>query len=225
MCTAEFGIRGITRCSCDSTMKLGHRRTLSLAKGESTVDGARWNVRERRMRSSLIPLFMRKFIFAERLSVRRCISNLNEHRSKGGKIKHANGERRNAKGPAVNLSTSSPPTALGICWSRRTTRTYIRETLCQALSRRTTPSYGHHPQFAFLKGAQKPPEIAAGSSDVTAGSISVPLDRSSPPPPPLSHSLLRSRMSLFIYLPLLPSTISRVGTYRGGKSSDNGGFG
>lgn len=146
-------------------------------------------------------------------------------------------ERRNAKGPAVNLSTSpSPPSALGICWSRRTTRTYIRETLCQALSRRTTPSYGHHPQFAFLKGAQKPPEIAAGSSDVTAGSISVPLNRSSPPspsppsPPLPSLSLCSvhvclSFSSLFIYLPLLPSTISRVGTYRGGKSSDNGGFG
>lgn len=133
--------------------------------------------------------------------------------------------------PLPSLPPPSP-SALGICWSRRTTRTYIRETLCQALSRRTTPSYGHHPQFAFLKGAQKPPEIAAGSSDVTAGTISVPLDRSPPPPslpiPFISFCLVHvclSFSSLFIYLPLLPSTISRVGTYRGGKSSDNGGFG
>lgn len=76
-------------------------------------------------------------------------------------------------------------------------RTFAK--LCQALSHRTTPSYGHHPQFAFLKGAQKPPEIAAGSSDVTAGSISVPLDRS--PLSPLPHHLFlpRSRMPLFFF--------------------------
>lgn len=34
----EFGIRDITRCSCDSTMKLGQRRTLSLAKGERLME-------------------------------------------------------------------------------------------------------------------------------------------------------------------------------------------
>ena len=44
-------------------------------------------------------------------------------------------ERKNAKGPAVNLSTSSflSPLCPGICWSRRTTRTYIRKTLCRLL--------------------------------------------------------------------------------------------
>lgn len=128
-------------------------------------------------------------------------------------------ERRNAKGPAVNLSTSSPlpppsPSFRSGDLLVQKDHSYVhsRNSLCQALSHRTTPSYGHHPQFAFLKGAQKPPEIAAGSSDVTAGSISVPLDRSTLPPPPLSPSsllFLRSvRVCLsfssrffFIYLP------------------------
>lgn len=121
-------------------------------------------------------------------------------------------ERRNAKGPAVNLSTSSsspapslppsPPSALpfrsgDLLVQKDHSYVHSRNSLCQALSRRTTPSYGHHPQFAFLKGAQKPPEIAAGSSDVTAGSISVPLDRS--PSLPLFFSLCPVHVCLFFF--------------------------
>jgi len=91
--TAELGILGITQCSRDSTMKLGHHvGRYPSRRGNQWLMEPDETVRERRMRSSLIPLFMWKFIFAERLSVRRCISNPNEHRLKGGKIKHANGE-------------------------------------------------------------------------------------------------------------------------------------
>lgn len=80
-------------------------------------------------------------------------------------------ERKDAKGPAVNLSTSLPPFARGFVGPEGPlVRTFAK--LSAESSRRTPPSYRHHPQFAFLKGAQKPPEIAAGSSDVTADSIS-----------------------------------------------------
>jgi len=129
-------------------------------------------------------------------------------------------ERRNAKGPAVNLSTLLSPSAPGICWSRRTTRTYIPETLCRpspplslSLSPYPPSSYRHHPQFAFLKGAQKPPEIAASSSDVTAGSISVPLstDLVSPSSPlsvyPFSALFTYASLFLFFYLSFSSSTI------------------
>lgn len=139
-------------------------------------------------------------------------------------------ERRNAKGPAVNLSTSSPPSALGICWSRRTTRTYIRETLCQALS----------PYHPFLR-ASSAVRVFKGRTKATGNCCrlfrrygwfyicpSRPIPPSPLPPlpsPSLSFSPPFMYVSLFICLSLLPSTISRVGTYRGGKSSDNGGFG
>jgi len=125
----------------------------------------------------------------------------------GDEVKHARGEEKRAKGPAVNLLTSLPPFAHGDLSVQRTTRTYIRETLCPSslslsLSRRTYPSpslHWHHPQFAFLKAAQKPPEIAAGSSDVTAGSISVSC---SPPTADRLFLHLRSRESLSLSLSL-----------------------
>ena len=53
---------------------------------------------------------------------------------KGRKYKSTRMERKNAKGPAVNLSTFPPALRPGICWSRRTTRTYIRKTLHRLLS-------------------------------------------------------------------------------------------
>lgn len=96
-------------------------------------------------------------------------------------------ERKDAKGPAVNLSTSLPPFARGFVGPEGPlVRTFAK--LSAESSRRTPPSYRHHPQFAFLKGAQKPPEIAAGSSDVTADSISALSLPSTDSPPPLFHS-------------------------------------
>lgn len=195
------------------------------------------------MRSGLIPLFMRKFIFAERLSVRRCISNLNEHRSerRQNKTREWRGGTRRDPQLTSRLRPPSPPppsplspSALGICWSRRTTRTYIRETLSLP-----SPLSPYHP---FLR-ASSAVRVFKGRTKATGNCCrlfrrygwfyicpSRPILPS--PSPSLSLSLFLysvhvclSFSSLFIYLPLLPSTISRVGTYRGGKSSDNGGFG
>jgi len=79
-------------------MKLGHRRMLSLAKGENQrLMEPDENVRERRMRSDLIPLFMRKFIFARALKRKEMHFESERTRLKGGKIKHANGEEEGTR--------------------------------------------------------------------------------------------------------------------------------
>lgn len=131
-------------------------------------------------------------------------------------------ERKNAKGLAVNLSTSSflSPLCPGICWSRRTTRTYIRKTLCPSPP---SLSLSASPVARVFKGRTK----ATGNcsrlfrrygrstpvflSCCLFGSPSVLSWFSGPSLPSLLFLLCFASSSFSFLLP--PSTISRAGTY------------
>lgn len=156
------------------------------------------------MRSGLIPLFMRKFIFAECLSVRRCISNPNEHRSKGGKIKHANREeveRGTRRDPQLTsrLGSLLPPRGF-VGPEGPLVRTFAKLSLPSSLS----------PYHPFLR-ASSAVRVFKGRTKATGNCcrlfrrygrfyICPSLDR-----PLLPHrslptlSLLRSRMPLFFF--------------------------
>lgn len=116
-----------------------------------------------------------KIYLAECLSVRRCISDSNTSlERRQNKAREQRGRSR--KDPQLTSRLCSLLSFRGFVGPEGPlVRTFAK--LYRALSRHIPPllptSYWHHPQFAFLKGAQKPPEIAAGSSDVTAVSISV----------------------------------------------------
>lgn len=146
-------------------------------------------------------------------------------------------ERRNTKGPAVNLSTStSPLPPPPPPFSFRSGDLLVQKDHSYVHSRNSLPS-PLSPYHPFLR-ASSAVRVFKGRTKATGnccrlfrryGWYYICPSRPVPPPIPfisfcLVHVCL-SFSSLFIYLPLLPSTISRVGTYRGGKSSDNGGFG
>lgn len=153
-------------------------------------------------------------------------------------------ERKDAKGPAVNLSTSLPPFVRGFVGPEGPlVRTFAK---LSAESSRRTP---------FLPAASSAVRVFKGRTKATGNccrlfrrygrfyiwpsllrrptlSLSLFFSFLFPSLSILSLfcvyvcmclSLSLSLLSAFLFL--LLSTISRVGTYRGGKSSDNGGFG